>query len=77
MKKNILVCVCLAVCSIAMLSFIEIIKTKKEVKSVNKFTNNDTTKTAKTCLPVSMAVHNGVKHVNIIAEVNKRMGNEK
>lgn len=43
MKKNILTCLCIALCGIAMLSFIEIIKAKSEVKSVNKYIKSDTT----------------------------------
>ncbi len=42
MKKNMLVCVCIMVCAIAMLSFIEFLKTKYEVKTENKYLKADT-----------------------------------
>ena len=43
MKKNILIVVSIAICSIAMLGFIEFLKTKEEIKTENKFTKSDTT----------------------------------
>ena len=66
MKKNILISVCIAICGITMLSFIEILKTKNEVRTENKCLTRDTTVEDKT-------VQTGAKHVNTVT-VTKKIG---
>ena len=43
MKKNILISLCIAICGIIMLSFIEIMKKKGEAKPGYQHPNSDTT----------------------------------